>query len=158
IGIGPAQDPASISVQSRESAFANTSVPSAGLAFYTASYTSLEGKQLPFHIVGTDPSFGANMTTIPTVLIPMKFIFPNAGGPTLDGTDIVPTTASSPIFQVADYAAGSVDLGVTQYGDALQRAEFWNLPGFSRDYHVLLGAPSVAATVTVSVPAGKGNA
>jgi hypothetical protein len=159
IGMGPAQSPASPSDLSDELSSASLSVPSTGgLAFYSANYTSLAGKQLPFQIVGTNPSLGANTTTIPTVLVPMKFIFPNAGNPTLDGTNIVAATQNSPIFQTADYTAGSVDLGVTQYGDALQRAEFWNLPGFSVDYHVLLGIPSVAAAVTVSVPAGKGNA
>jgi hypothetical protein len=132
--------------------------PAKGLAFYTAKYTSLRGKQLSFNIVGTDPSLGANTTTIPTVLVPLKFVFPNAGNPTLDGTNIVALTQNSPVFQTAAYTAGPVALGVTQYGDALQRAEFWNLPGFSQDYHVLLGTPSVAATVTVAVPAGKGNA
>jgi len=132
--------------------------PSAGLAFYTASYLAFGTFPLPFHIVGTDPSLGANTTTIPTVLVPLKFIFPNAGNPTLDGTNVIAATLNSPIFQAADYKAGSVDLGTTQYGDALQRGEFWNLPGFSPNYHVLLGTPSIAATVTVTVPAGKGNA
>jgi hypothetical protein len=137
---------------------AGINIASSGLAFYTANYTSLGGKQLPFNIVGTDPSHGPNTTTIPTVIVPLKFIFPNAGNPTLDGTNVVAAVENSPIFQVADYHAGAVDLGVTQFGDALQRAEFWNLPGFSTGYHVLLGAPAVAATVTVTVPSGKGNA
>ena len=136
----------------------NVSAPAKGLAFYTANYRSLGGKQLPFNIVGTDPSLGALTTTIPTVLVPLKFVFPNTGTPTLDGTNIVAADQNSPIFQTADYTAGPVNLGVTQYGDALQRAEFWNLPGFSHDYHVLLGTPSVATTVTITVPSGKGNA
>lgn len=130
----------------------------AGLAFYTANYTSLKGKQLPFSIVGTDPSLGASTTTVPTVIVPLKFVFPNTGSPTLDGTNVVAATLNSPIFLTADYTAGGTDLGVTQYGDAIQRGEFWNLPGFSSNYHVLLGTPTIAATVTVSVPAGKGNA
>lgn len=134
-----------------------TSSPS-GLAFYTANYLSLGGKSLPFHIVGTDPALGANTTTIPVVLVPLRFIFPNTGSPTLDGTNVIPAIQNSPIFQTVDYTSGNVDLGVTQYGDALQRAEFWNLPGFSPNYHMLLGAPSVAPTITVTVPTGKGNA
>jgi len=136
----------------------SASALSAGLTFYTANYTSLGGKQLPFHIVGTDPSLGSNTTTIPTVLVPLKFIFPNAGNPILDGTNVVTAFENSPIFQIADYKAGSIDLGTTQYGDALQRAQFWNLPGFSQGYHVVLGTPLVAPTVTVTVPPGKGNA
>jgi hypothetical protein len=134
----------------------------ASLAFFTANYSAVfptfGAFPIPFNIVGTDPSLGANTTVIPTVIVPLKFIFPNAGNPTLDGTNVVPATLNSPIFLVADYTANSVDLGVTQYGDALQRAEFWNLPGFSFNYHVLLGTPSIAPTVTVTVPAGMGNA
>ena len=130
---------------------------SGGLAFYTANYASLKGKQLALNLVGTDPSLGAATTVIPTVIVPLKFIFPNAGNPTLDGTNVVPATVNSPIFLTADYVTGGVDLGVTQYGDAIQRAEFWNLPGFSTGYHVFLGAPSIASTVTISVPAGLGN-
>ena len=126
-----------------------------GLAFYTANYQAFGSFPLTFNIVGSDPSLGANTTTIPTVLVPLKFIFPNA---TLDGTNVIAPTQNSPIFQAAGYAAGSVNLGVTQYGDALQRGEFWNLPGFSPNYHVLLGTPSVAATITVTVPTASGNA
>jgi hypothetical protein len=69
----------------------------------------------------------------------------------------VAAVQNSPIFLAADYTAGAVDLGTTQYGDALQRAQFWNLPGFSTDYHVLLGTPTIAPTVTLTVPAGMGS-
>jgi hypothetical protein len=107
------------------------------------------------NIVGTDPGLGAATTTIPTVIVPLKFIF-MTGGATLDGTNRVATTANSPMFRTADYTTGGTDLGVTQYGDALQRGEFWNYPGFSPDYHVLLGDPTIAPTVEVMVPAGQG--
>jgi hypothetical protein len=129
-----------------------------GLAYYQANYTSLGSVNLPFNIVGTDPSLGANTTVIPTVIVPLKFVFPGSGAPTLDGTNVVTSVQNSPIFQNAQYSAGPVDLGFTQYGDALQRAEFWNLPGFSPDYHVLLGLPAVAPTITITVPGGFGNA
>jgi hypothetical protein len=127
-----------------------------GLAFFTASYPAFGSFPLAFNIVGANPAAGASTTTIPTVLVPLKFIFP--GNLTLDGTNVIAATTNSPIFRVTDYMAGPTDLGITQYGDALQRAEFWNLPGFSPNYHVLLGTPSVAATVTVTIPPGLGNA
>jgi hypothetical protein len=38
------------------------------------------------------------------------------------------------------------------------QGQVWNLPGFSSGYQGLLGEPSVAAAVTIAVPAGKGNA
>ncbi|HEX4810076.1 MAG TPA: PA domain-containing protein [Bryobacteraceae bacterium] len=148
IGTGPAQDQIS----------ANAPALTPGLPYFTSSFLSLGSALLPFNIVGADPSKGASTTTIPTVIVPLKFIFPGAGSPTLDGSNVVTRVENSPIFQNADYKAGSVDLGVTQYGDALQRAEFWNLPGFSQDYHVLLGQPLVDSTVTITVPPGLGNA
>lgn len=144
---GPAQDSASV--------VANAG---AGMAFYTAEYSSF-GKSNPFSIIGTDPSLGAATTTIPVVIVPLKFVFPGTGSPTFDGTNIVTATVNSPVFQVADYTIGGTDLGITQYGDAIQRGEFWNMPGFSQGgYHVLLGVPSIAPTVTISVPSGAGNA
>jgi hypothetical protein len=134
----------------------NSAVPgtnanaSGGLAFYTANYTSF-GRSYPFQIVGTDPSLGAGTTTIPTVIVPIQLTFPNTR--VLDGTNQVSATENSPIFLTADYTTGGTDLGVTQYGDAIQRGEFWNLPGFSQaGFHVLLGAPTIAATVSITVP------
>jgi hypothetical protein len=144
VGSGP---PQSISAEAAQ-----------GLTFYKANYTSLGARQLPFNIVGTDPSLGANTTTVPTILVPLKFIFPNTGQPTLDGTNVIARAQNSPIFLTTDYTTGGTDLGLTQYGDAIQRAEFWNLPGFSQDYHVLLGTPTIAATQTFLVPAGQGTA
>jgi hypothetical protein len=147
IGLGPAQTATPFS--------AAAAAP--GLVFYTANYPALGGVQLPFNIVGTDPSLGANTTTIPTVLVPLRIVFPGPGSPTLDGSNIITATQNSPIFLAANYTVGAVDVGTTQFGDALQRAQFWNLPGFSPGYHVLLGTPSVAAPVTITVPAGLGN-
>jgi hypothetical protein len=125
--------------------------PFGGMQYYTADYTSF-GKSYPFNIIGTDPSLGAATTTIPTVIVPIHITFATTGA-TLDGTNVVPAVQNSPLFLTADYTTGGTDLGVTQYGDAIQRAEFWNLPGFSPNYHVLLGAPTVQPTVFVTVPA-----
>ena len=143
IGHGPEQDPGQAD----------------GLAVYTTNYTSLGGKQLPFNIVGTNPANGAATTSIPTVIVPMRVVYQLASGPiALDGTNVVPAVQNSPIFQTADYTVGGTDLGVTQFGDALQRGEFQNLPGFSPDYHVLLGTPLIAPTVTVTVTStSQGN-
>jgi len=137
---------------------ANAIALAPGLSFHTANFLALGSALLPFNIVGLDPSQGASTTTIPTVIVPLRFVFPGAGSPTLDGTNVVAAVENSPIFQNADYKSGPIDLGVTQYGDAVLRGEFWNLPAFSQDYHVLLGEPSVTPTITISVPAAYGNA
>ena len=152
IGRGPAQTAgASTAIAGIPNANA-----SGGLQFYTANYTSF-GKSNAFNIVGTDPSLGANTTTVPVVIVPIKLTF-SSTGKVLDGTNQVVATGNSPIFLTADFTTGGTDVGVTQYGDAIQRAQFWNFSGFSpAGYHVLLGIPSVAATVSITVPAGKGT-
>ena len=123
-----------------------------GLVFFAANYNSLgTSRQLPFNIVSTNPANGAATTSIPTVIVPIKIVYQSAGGIILDGTNVVPAVQNSPIFLAADYTVGGADLGVTQFGDALQRGEFWQLPGFSQDYHVLLGTPTIAPTVTITV-------
>ncbi len=131
----------------------------AGLVFSTANYNSLgTALQLPVNIIGANPANGAATTTIPTVLVPIKVVYQTAGGLFLDATNIVPAVQNSPLFLTADYTVGGTALGVTQFGDALQRAQFWNLPGFSQNYHVLLGTPMVAPTVTVTVTSStQGN-
>jgi hypothetical protein len=137
------------------------SLLAAGLSFFTANFPALGGFQLPFNIVGTDPALGASTTIIPTVLVPLKFVFPPIAGnsaPTFDGTGVISSIVNSPIFANSQYTAGSTDLGSTQFGDALQRAQFWNLPGFSKNYHVLLGTPAIAPTVTFTISSGQGNA
>ena len=148
MGLGPAQSPDQI-------AAAGVS----GLAFFTASYQSLgTSRQLPFNIVGTDPANGAATTTVPVVIVPIKVVYQTAGGVSLDGTNVVPAVQNSPIFLAADYTVGGTDLGSTQFGDALQRGEFWQMPGFSQNYHVLLGTPTIAPTVTVNVTSSsQGN-
>jgi hypothetical protein len=112
-------------------------------------------------MVGADPKLGASTTTIPTVLVPLKFVFPPIAGnasPTFDASGVISSIVNSPIFQKVQYTAGSTDLGNTQFGDALQRAQFWNLPGFSQGYHVILDSPTIAHSVTFTVALGQGNA
>ena len=126
-----------------------------GLAFYSTNYTSLGGVQLPFNIVGTNPANGAATTNIPTVIVPINVVYATAHNLALNGSDRVSLTQNSPIFLTADYTVGGNDLGVTQFGDALQRGEFQNIAGFSQDYHVLLGTPTIAPAVTITVTSTK---
>ena len=146
LAMGPAQNADVVSAQA-----------AGGLAFYTANYASLGGRQLSFNIVGTNPALGANTTTVNAIIVPVRFLFASAGGLGLDATPLASRVAGSPIFAAADYSTGGTDLGVTQYGDALLRAQYWNLPGFSRDYHVLLGGPAFTSTLTLTIPASVGS-
>ncbi len=119
------------------------------LPHWSSSFT-YQGTTYPFTMVGSAPALGSATTTIPTVIVPLSFTFSN--GVTLDGTSQVAPTVASPIFQNASFSSGT-----TQFGDAMQRAEFWNyVSTVSPGYHVLLGAPTVLATQSYSVPSNLG--
>jgi probable HAF family extracellular repeat protein len=117
-----------------------------------------------YTMVGTDPSAGgtSNTTTVRTILVPLRLEF--ADGNVFDAsTDIVAplnTSAinnilSSPQFTPSSVNAGAVNLGNTQYADAMQRGNLWNKISKKPDYHVLL-KPEVYPTQTVVVPADQG--
>ncbi|HKS71269.1 MAG TPA: hypothetical protein VJQ45_12670 [Ktedonobacterales bacterium] len=131
------------------------------IPWWGSSFT-YNGTTYPFTMVGADPSTNRS-TTIPTVLIPLKFVFSpksNLGGGnfsdvrdpyTVDkatGLNSVQGTLDSPVFQTATYPDG---VGTVQFGDAIQRATF-DKTG-TNGYHVLLGTPKVLPEVTITVPA-----
>jgi hypothetical protein len=108
-----------------------------------------------YTMVGTDPKRGSATTTIPTVLIPLRFIFTNgfvsdASADVIDGRTSINGIINSPIFKNHDFTVNGISVGNTQYGDAFQRANFWD--SVSGDYHVLLGQPTIASAFDVHVP------
>ncbi len=116
---------------------------------YWSSLFAYKGLTYPYQMVGTDPSAGSAITRVPTEIIPLNLVFSN--GINFDGTTRVEATLKSPLFNDASYSSGE-----TQYGDAIQRAEWWKYISHS-SYHVLLGWPEVYPTVTVNVPANVGS-
>ncbi|HZS78865.1 MAG TPA: hypothetical protein VFA41_19805 [Ktedonobacteraceae bacterium] len=118
---------------------------------YWSSLFTYGGLPYPFQMVGTDPTAGSATTYVRTELIPIKVVF--SDGTSFNGHSRVAATLSSPIFQNAQYTSGH-----TQYGDAIQRAEFWKyVSSKSQGYHVLLRQPIVYPTVTLNVPAANGS-
>lgn len=104
----------------------------------------------PYTMVGTSPWAGSATTTVPTEIIPIALIFSN--GRSLDGGAKVATTVASPIFQ--PFAS---DVGFTQFGDAVYRTSFYDAARRnSPNWHVLLGAPAVFPTQTITVPTENG--
>lgn len=153
------------------SATANT------IPYFRSSFTDpTNGVTYPYTMVGTDPAQGEVTTTIPTVIIPLRFTFAASVDPnfhTLDGTDRVADTVASPVFQDADIGAAANATAstppsgvapvnarpvnepgdVTQVGDAIYRAQ-WGQTGTG--YHVRLGQPTVLPTVSFNVPQNQG--
>jgi hypothetical protein len=116
---------------------------------YWSDLFTYGGNPYPFQMVGTSPADKGHKTTVPTELVALNLVF--SDGNALNGADRVKDTVDSPIFEKADFTSGH-----TQYGDAMQRAEFWQLVK-NKNYHVLLGQPNVLHTVTLDVPAADGQ-
>lgn len=131
-----------------------------GLPTWTDSF-AYQGLDFTYHMVGTDPTKGSQTTVIPTEIIPLRFVFPDGRiyDPSTDliaGETAVQRIVESPIFQNYNFIIGGTNVGNTQYGDAFQRANFWNsVSTRSPDYHVLLGQPTILPTQTVVVPPDK---
>jgi chitinase len=120
---------------------------------FTKSFTAA-GKQYTYRVVGRNPELGGT-TTISTVVVPVSFIFDSyrnqAGKNIVISADpVVPKVVQSPIFQKFKFATGT-----TQYGDSVQRAQFYR-EAVAKHWHTLLGQPRVAPTLLIKVPAANG--
>jgi len=73
----------------------------------------------------------------------------------VDGVTPLAGVVNSPLFNSVPWSAGNTQPGVTQFGDAVMRANFWSsLHGGGSGYHVLLSQPVVLPVQTIQVPAG----
>lgn len=139
-----------------------TAASQSPLPNWSDSFT-YQGLTYKYTMVGTDPKLGSKTTIIPTVIIPLRFVFPDgqvfdAGTDLIDGQTAVQGIINSPIFKNYNFVLGGKSVGNTQYADAFQRANFWDsVSGKARDYHVLLGQPTVLPTQTIVVPDGLGS-
>jgi hypothetical protein len=124
---------------------------------------SYQGLTYIYTMVGSDPKLGSKTTVIPTVIIPLRFVFSDgqvfdASTDLIDGQTPVQGIINSPIFKNYNFVLGGKSVGNTQYGDAFQRANFWDsVSTKAKDYHVLLSQPTVTATQTIIVPDGLGE-
>lgn len=102
-------------------------------------------------ILGRSPYLrGKTTTTIPLLIVPVKLTIDNSNttgdshtyDPTVnDGCEPVGHTAvdivqNSPIFTNTSWTMDGVDVGTTQYHDALMRASFWSLVS-GTSYHLV---------------------
>lgn len=111
--------------------------------FQSDGFTTLS----PFIMIGNNPLLGgttvlpANLTAISLQLLnPDNSVFKNVPFAPFENL-----LQNSPNFRNADYSVGH-----TQFADAVQRAEFFNM--MAQDWHTLL-TPSIANRATIQVPA-----
>lgn len=139
-----------------------------------------DGSRYPGAIVGRNPVTNSGTTRVPVFLVPLIFkthtlgvsfdstsglIGTQPGDATFDPTapdacypapNNIPINlvAESPLFDRAPFEFGGTFVGDTQYIDAFQRANFWQVLGDRRDhYHVLLSPVRVLDPIVVDVPA-----
>ena len=150
----------------------NFSANAVTIPYWRSSFTDpTNGVTYPITMVGTNPDLGDVATTVPAVIVPLRFTFVASADPNvhvLDGTAQVAHTVGSPVFQSADVGAAANATAsappfgprvvnepsdVTQVGDAIYRAQFGKT---GTGYHAYLGQPTIAPAVSVTVPANQG--
>lgn len=126
----------------------------------------------PQTFVGTDPATSNVTTTITVPLIPVILVINNSNGttttfdptrklntaPTGSALSALLATATSPLFQNANYTTGGTNVGnAIQYGDAIQRATFWDsVSTTSPNWHVRVQY-QIRPAVTLNVPLAQGS-
>jgi len=101
----------------------------------------------PYVMIGNQPQLGGT-TTIPANLVAVSLQLLNPDGSTFANVPFGPfedLTEDSPNFRNSNYSVGN-----TQFGDAVQRAEFYNVMG--EDWHTML-SPSYTNRATLQIPA-----
>ena len=143
--------------------------PQANLAQWNGSFTDLTGHHITYTMLGTDPSKRSTSTPVPVYIIPIKMVYGKSNGnKTFDpvvakvqnGLTVVNNVIASPIFNPGvNFTQGGTNLGTTQYIDAFQRGNFWKSvhKAKNKNYHVLLGTPTVLAEQTITVAPGQGS-
>jgi hypothetical protein len=100
----------------------------------------------PFIMIGNNPALGGT-TTIPAKITTVSLQLLNPDNSVFTTVPFAPfedLTEDSPNFRSANYSVGR-----TQFGDAVQRAEFFNM--MQPDWHTLLN-PEIVNRVTIPVP------
>jgi hypothetical protein len=185
---GSSTNTAVLSVESEEPMAGTGSDTERGqtLPLFTFRVTaSRDGTKYSGAMVGDSPFKNPGTTKVPTKIVPVILKLqtvgtsfdPNTGlittepGNTtfdpnrpdnvcLSAPNNVPTALvrQSPIFSPAHFVFGGTDVGTTEYNDAFQRANFWNVLGKDRNkFHVLL-EPEVLDPIVLEVPAVYGVA
>ncbi len=120
---------------------------------WSSSFT-FQGQVFPYTMVGRNPRRG-DSTEVDTSLIALSFFFDefvdsSGNNIVFDVTPDVPNVVNSPDFLDAPYGTG-----FTQFGDAIQRAEFFHV--MERDWHTRVERPRMLTPVQIEVPVGAAH-
>ena len=140
----------SLHTMATNSTSSNNAVPFHSVPLWTGTFNTAN-VNYGYFMVGGDPKAGGT-TTVPTSLIPISLVFDefvdkNGQRIKIDVTPVLAKVFASPVFQTAGYGTGA-----TQFSDAIQRAEFYNV--MKPDWHTMVSAPRVLTPVVIEVPVG----
>ena len=110
--------------------------------------------------IGNNPASGGS-ATVPIYIIPIKMVYGSTSFSPMstlsNGQTVIQNTVASPIFQSSvDFVQRGTNVGATQFTDAFQKVNLWNIGGSASGYHVLLGNPVIEPEQTLTVPSGYG--
>jgi hypothetical protein len=143
LAAGAASDAGSVSTYGR----AAPTVSTRTIPYFSGSF-SYAGGNYPYTMVGTNPRTSQATTVVRAVIVPLRFVF--ADGNVSEPGPAVGEVLRSPLFKPASFTSG-----ITQYGDAIRRAMFWQEVART-NYHVLIAPARVLPTQTIVVPSGQG--
>jgi hypothetical protein len=136
------------------------------IPLWSYSTVAQDGKTYTGEMVGRSPfAHGHRKTTVPTYLVPVILQFQDTGesfDPTVaDGCgpaneSVITLILNSPLIGTPNFTLNGVNVGVGQYVDEFQRANFWAKVGGTPYHTTFSTTPTVLAPVTVSVPAANG--
>jgi hypothetical protein len=117
---------------------------------FTRSFTS-GGSTFSYTMVGKDPQKG-DSTHVESSLVTIQFVFDefadqNGNNIVIDAAAVAPLVVKGPDFEKTVYGTG-----MTQFSDAVQRAEFFNV--MKPDWHTMVQKPRMLQAVQIEVPFG----
>jgi hypothetical protein len=117
-------------------------------------------------MVGRSPfAHGHRTTTIPTFLVPVILTFQDSGDvfdpSTFDGCapanqSVIQLIQGSPLLSPQNFTMNGVNVGLGQYLDEFQRANFWSEVGGTPYHTNFITNPTVLPPVNVTVPVAYG--
>ena len=110
------------------------------------------GTPYTYTMVGTSPSGVATTTRITSTVNPVSLVF-------ADKHVVRPTPALvAALHNTGLYSSKAFPGGTGQYGDVYLRTQFWKaLSNGTKNWHVVMRAPTMKPQLTLTVPATKGG-
>ena len=132
------------------------------LPFWNGTFM-FSGSTYSYMMVGTDPSMKGMTSVVPTVTY--AYVLKMSDGTVFDPTkpacgdtkSVYKRFINSPLYASARISENGVPIGKTQYEDAMQIGEFYQLIKKKKKNHVMVQDAGRPVVVNLTVPANEGS-